>query len=67
MNDYNIEIIPNIKKNYICRICGRKRTITYTKKCDAGGLLSNHGEQCLPVMKCPRCNNISMEEENDLC
>ena len=63
--DYGIKIKP-IKKNYKCIKCGRKRTITYNRRCNAGGLLSTANEQCLPYMLCPRCKNktmIEVEEE----
>lgn len=60
-NDYAIKI-KTIKKNYICGNCNRKRTITYTHKCKMGGLLSNHNEQCMPYMYCPRCKKYAMVE-----
>lgn len=63
MNQYNIEVKPPVKINYVCQNCGRKRTITYTKKCSAGGLLSNHNEQCMPYMECPRCNKRTMRKD----
>lgn len=60
-SDYVIKIKP-IKKNYKCLNCGRKRTITYKRKCHAGGLLSTTNEQCLPCMLCPRCKTFNMVE-----
>ena len=61
-NDYYIPIKP-IKINYTCINCGRKRTITYTHKNEFGGLLSNHSEQCMPYMECPRCHRLTMKED----
>lgn len=52
-----------IKINYTCSNCGRKRTITYVSKNEFGGLLSNHNEQCMPFMYCPRCRKITMIED----
>ena len=63
-NDYNIKIKP-IKINYECQNCGRKRTITYTRRCVAGGLLSNKNELCVPFMYCPRCKKFTMIESSD--
>lgn len=54
--------INPIKINYICTKCGRKRTITYNAKNDAGGLLSTQFELCMPFMYCPRCNKLTMKE-----
>lgn len=61
---YGIKIQP-VKKNYICKYCGRKRIITYRYRCQAGGLLSNKGEQCMPIMLCPRCKQHTMIENKE--
>ena len=61
-NDYYKPIKP-IKINYTCINCGRKRTITYNAKNEVGGLLSTQFEQCMPYMKCPRCNKRTMKED----
>lgn len=63
-NDYYKSIKP-IKINYTCINCGRKRAITYTSKCAGGGLLSNHNEQCMPFMYCPRCKKDTMIEDKN--
>lgn len=54
-----------IKINYTCSNCGRKRTITYTYINEFGGALSNHNEQCMPYMECPRCHRLSMKEDRN--
>ena len=60
--DYYAPIKP-IKINYTCINCGRKRTITYNARNEAGGLLSTQFEQCMPYMICPRCNKRTMKED----
>lgn len=32
-------------------------------KNESGGLLSNRFEQCMPYMRCPRCNKPTMKED----
>ena len=51
-----------IKENRTCKICGRKKTFVYLWQVNCGGgLWTKDNEPSLPLMKCPRCKNTSME------
>ena len=53
-----------IKEKRICTICGRRKTFVYVWKAPSGGLWTKDIKPNLPYMRCPRCQNITMIEED---